>query len=168
MQKRISSNVHLITAIVNEVLELSKSESETMLSDVEKTDVNCNELCRSVLESMKGHGKSSVELRFSSNVNDDFSIRSNSYRLRRALTHLVDNALKFTDEGHVLLRFQWKGSVVVFSVSDTGIGIEEKNYDRIFENFAKLDDFKEGIGLGLPICRRLVTSLGGTIKLDPT
>ena len=167
MQARISENVDAITSIVNELLELSKSESEEVSSEVEKTDLRCNDLCRSVLESMKGKGKSLVELRYSTNVDDNFTIRSNAYRLRSSLCHLIDNAQKFTDIGYIDLRFEHKGNQVLFSVTDTGVGIDEKDRDRIFETFYKQNDFKEGIGLGLPICRRLITSLGGTVELDP-
>ncbi len=167
MQARISENVDAITSIVNELLELSKSESEEVSSEVEKTDLRCNDLCRSVLESMKGKGKSLVELRYSTNVDDNFTIHSNAYRLRSSLCHLIDNAQKFTDIGYIDLRFEHKGNQVLFSVTDTGVGIDEKDRDRIFETFYKQNDFKEGIGLGLPICRRLITSLGGTVELDP-
>ena len=165
MQQRISSNVDLITSIVNELLELSKSESES-LDGVEKMEVRCNDLCRSVLTSMKGKGKSYVDLRFQTNVDDCFTIQSNVFHLRGALNHLIDNALKFTDMGHVELSVELKGDQVVFSISDTGIGIPEKDRERVFENFVKLDEFKEGVGLGLPISRRLVASLDGTLVLD--
>jgi signal transduction histidine kinase len=53
-------------------------------------------------------------------------------------------------------------------VTDTGVGIDVKNRETIFEDFSKLDSFKEGIGLGLPITRRLITSLGGMVELDST
>ena len=167
MQERISENVDAITSIVNELLELSKSESEDVLSGVEKTDLKCNDLCRSVLESMRGKGKPIVELRYSTNVDDNFTIHSNAYRLRSSLCHLIDNAQKFTDIGYIDLRFEQKGHQVLFSVTDTGVGIDEQDRDRIFETFYKQDDFKEGLGLGLPIRRRLITSLGGTVELDP-
>ena len=167
MKQRISSNVSLIISIVNEVLELSESESESHNREVEKREVKCNEFCRSVIDSMRGKGRSNVDLRFTTNVGDDFAIYSNGYRLRSALSHLVDNAQKFTDVGHIDVKVERKGDKVLFSVTDTGVGIAPEDRERIFEDFAKLDDFKEGIGLGLPISRRLITSLGGTLELDP-
>ena len=167
MKQRISSNVSLIISIVNEVLELSESESESHNREVEKREVKCNEFCRSVIDSMRGKGKPIVDLRFTTNVGDDFAIYSNGYRLRSALSHLVDNAQKFTDVGHIDVKVERKGDKVLFSVTDTGVGIAPEDRERIFEDFAKLDDFKEGIGLGLPISRRLITSLGGTLELDP-
>ncbi len=167
MQQRIADNVSLIISIVNEVLELSESESESHNREVEKREVKCNEFCRSVIDSMRGKGRSNVDLRFTTNVGDDFTILSNGYRLRSALSHLVDNAQKFTDVGHIDVKVERKGGKVLFSVTDTGVGIAPEDQERIFEDFTKLDDFKEGIGLGLPISRRLIASLGGTLELDP-
>jgi signal transduction histidine kinase len=57
---------------------------------------------------------------------------------------------------------------MLFIVTDTGVGIKETDMERIFETFAKIDNFKEGIGLGLPICRRMIRSLGGEVTLDTT
>lgn len=166
MQRLVADNVEMITYIVDELLEMSKNESEGTQTAIDKNDVKCNKLCRSVLEVMRAKGKPEIDMRFRTNVGDDFTIHSNPIRLKNALNHLVDNALKFTDAGHVELHFEQKDHQVVFSVADTGIGIPEKDRERVFENFAKVDDFKEGIGLGLPICRRLVGSLGGTLELD--
>lgn len=167
MSERIDESVVQVTSIVNELLELSKSESEGVTPEVDKADIKCNDLCRSVLESMQGREKPAVEMRFTTNVDDDFTIFSNVYRLRSILNHLIDNAQKFTDMGHIDLQFEQKGNKALFIVTDTGVGIDKKDRERIFETFAKLDDFKAGIGLGLTICRRLVTSLGGTVELDP-
>ena len=166
MQKRISDNVNQVTMIINEVLELSKTESEAFTSEAEKTGVGCNELGRSVLSDVKGKQRAGVELRFSSNVKDDFKLLTNAYRLRKALAHLIDNALKFTEKGHVELRCEKRDGRMLFIVTDTGVGISEEHCASIFDTFSKVDDFKVGIGLGLPLCRRLVHSLGGEVELD--
>jgi len=168
MQHRISDNVNLITTIVNELLELSKSESEGTQTVIEKTDIRLNEFCRRLLDDRRGKGNPLVELRFASNVGDDYTFHTNAYRLRSSLSHLLDNAQKFTEIGHIELQVELMGRLLVFSVTDTGVGIEANNREKIFETFSKLDSFKEGIGLGLAITRRLVTSLGGTVELDPT
>ena len=167
MQQRISSNVNLITTTINEMLELSVSESESTVSDSEKKDVLCNELGRNALEGIKEANSKGVELRFTSDVDDSFAIRSNAYRLNVALHHLLDNAVKFTEKGYVELSIIKKDASILFCVTDTGVGIKEEDHERIFETFSKVDDFKEGIGLGLPICRRLIRSLGGEVTLDP-
>ena len=107
-------------------------------------------------------------LRFASNVGDDYTFHTNAYRLRSSLGHLLDNAQKFTDVGHIELKVEATGRLLVFSVTDTGVGIDVKNRETIFKEFSKLDTFKEGIGLGLPITRRLIASLGGMVELDST
>ena len=168
MQHRISDNVNLITTIVNELLELSKSESEGADTEIVKTDIKCNEFCRALLDERRDKGNPLVELRFASNVGDDYTFHTNAYRLRSSLGHLLDNAQKFTDVGHIELKVEATGRLLVFSVTDTGVGIDVKNRETIFKEFSKLDTFKEGIGLGLPITRRLIASLGGMVELDST
>lgn len=167
MKQRISDNVESVISIVYELLELSKSESESTVTEEQKSDVVLNKLCRSTIRSMAGK-KEKVEMRFASNVKDDFTIHTDGHRIARILTHLLSNALKFTDEGYVEVRCNLLKSekTLTISVTDTGVGIAEKDRERIFETFAKLDDFKEGIGLGLPICRRLASSIGAKIELD--
>ena len=167
MQQRISSNVNQITNIIIEMLELSKSESEDSVSDSEKKDVLCNELGRSVMKEFRGKNNTGVELRFSTDVSDSFTIHTNAYRLNVALRHLMDNAVKFTDIGYVELSLKKKDDSMLFCVTDTGVGIREKDRERIFDTISKVDDFKEGLGLGLPICRRLIRTLGGEVELDP-
>lgn len=166
IQQRIMENVSLITSIVNEVLELSKSESEGEAPTIERTDVCCNDLGRSVLQNAKGKQNTGVDLRFISDVDDDYKILTNNYRVKSALSHLMDNAIKFTEKGYVELSCRLNGDRMCFVVTDTGIGIREEDRERIFETFLKVDDFKAGIGLGLPICRRLIRSLGGEVELD--
>ena len=169
MEGSILTNVRQITSMFNEVLELSNSESEGgLVSDADKVDVKCNELARTVLFDAEGRQRGDVELRFATNVEDDFTIRSSLYRLKSAMAHLVDNAVKFTDTGYVEVRCEKLGDKMQFLVTDTGVGIKEADKERIFETFAKIDDFKVGIGLGLPICRRLIRSLGGEVELDTT
>ena len=167
MQARISDNVAQITAIINELLELSQSESEAVIPDSEKTDVCVNSLARTVISECKGRQKTGVELRFTSAIGDASTVRTNAHRLKSALKHLMDNAIKFTDIGHIELRCEHDGDRVRFIVTDTGCGIRAEDRERIFDTFQKGDDFMTGVGLGLPICRRLIRSLGGDVSLDP-
>lgn len=172
MQERISNNVELITSIVNEMLELSKSESESNLRpDSEMEDVRINQLCRRVLRLMVEKANQGVETRFMSKVTDEFSFRSHGATITRILMHLLDNAQKFTDEGHIELRcvYDQENRELNLMVTDTGIGIPEDDQDRIFDLFEKgSGNFKEGIGLGLPICSRLAQSIGAKVTLDKT
>ena len=171
IQERITYNVDLITTIVNEVLELSKSESEKSLRpDSDMSDVMINELCHKLLHSKADDSNEGVETRFTTNVANNFTVRTYPSTVNRILTHLFDNAQKFTEKGHIELRCEYNKatSEVRLIVEDTGVGINPEDRNRIFGRFEKAEgNFKEGIGLGLPICRRLASSIGGEITLDP-
>lgn len=170
MQERITNNVELITSIVDEMLELSKSESESNLRpQTEYTDVWVNQLCRGVLRSMVMKAKKGVEMRFASKLPDDFVIRTHPATVKRILYHILDNAQKFTEQGYIELRcgVDKEKHQIKLIVTDTGIGIPKEDHGRIFDLFEKgNENFKEGIGLGLPICRRLASSIGGEVQLD--
>lgn len=170
IQDRITYNVDLITTIVNEVLELSKSESEKNLRpDSEMSDVMINGLCRKLLHSKANDSNEDVETRFTTNVADDYTIRTHPSTVSRILTHIFENAQKFTEKGYIELRCEYDkpAGQVKLIVEDTGIGIKPEDRNRIFGLFEKAEgNFKEGIGLGLPICRRLASSIGGKIALD--
>jgi signal transduction histidine kinase len=170
IREHITYNVELITTIVNEVLELSKSESEKSLRpDSEMTDVAINDLCRKLLHSTADDSHEGVETRFTTNVADDFMVHTHPSTVSRILTHLFDNAQKFTEKGHIELRCEYDKAArqMRLVVEDTGVGINPEDRDRIFGRFEKAsDNFKEGIGLGLAISQRLASSIGGEITLD--
>ena len=170
LRGRITYNVDLVATIVNEVLELSKSESEkSQRPDSEMSDVIINDLCRKLLHSKADDSNERVETRFATDVADDFTVRTHPSTVNRILTHLFDNAQKFTEKGYIELRCEYdKASRQVrLIVEDTGVGINPEDRDRIFDRFEKAsDNFREGIGLGLAICRRLASSIGGEIILD--
>jgi signal transduction histidine kinase/CheY-like chemotaxis protein len=96
------------------------------------------------------------------------TVVSDAQRLHEILTNIVGNAFKFTDHGQVLLNIYDEQNRLYFAVSDTGIGIAEKDLDRIFEEFTQLDSSTtrkyQGTGLGLTISKKMVDLLGGRIK----
>ena len=153
MREHITYNVELITTIVNEVLELSKSESEkSRRPDSEMTDVAINDLCRKLLHSRADDSHEGVETLFTTDVTDGFTVHTHPSTVNRILTHLFDNAQKFTEKGHIELRCEYDKGVrqIRLVVEDTGVGINPEDRDRIFGRFEKAsDNFKEGIGLGL-------------------
>lgn len=89
-------------------------------------------------------------------------------KLRQIIDNLLSNAVKFTDSGAVVLRYAINEGEIVFSVADTGCGMEEKDKERIFGEFTRLSEAqgKEGFGLGLSITRKLVLLLGGNIEVS--
>lgn len=87
--------------------------------------------------------------------------------LQQVIINLLNNAIKFTDEGTVTLELQKEKSEIVFSVTDTGIGIPLEKQKLVFRRFEKLDEFKQGTGLGLSICQTIIEKMGGRIFVDP-
>ena len=170
MRSRIGYNVELITTIVDEMLELSKSESEkNRRPDSDMEDVMINVLCQNLLRSATIDSKE-VEIRFKTNVADDFTVHTHPSTVKRIMTHILDNAWKFTEKGYIELRcdYDQPARQLRLIVEDTGIGIKPEDRDRIFDVFEKaVDNYKEGIGLGLPISQRLASSIGGVITLAP-
>lgn len=87
-------------------------------------------------------------------------------RLRQILYNLLGNAVKFTEQGEVVLKVRWDAGMLQMSVSDTGIGIQPENLDRVFEPFARVAGSPAtGTGLGLTITRKLVELMEGTIRV---
>jgi signal transduction histidine kinase/CheY-like chemotaxis protein len=97
-------------------------------------------------------------------------VKGDQPRLKQVLNHLLDNAIKFTSEGRIVVRVQRMGGGVLFEVQDSGIGIAADRQKQIFNGFEHADVQTNrqygGTGLGLSICERLVTLQGGTIGVS--
>lgn len=157
--------------IVNDVLDFSKMEAGRL--DLETTNFQLPALMESVFEinellaAAKGI---KLRLDIAEDVPETFS--GDPGRIRQILINLVGNAVKFTDQGHISIKVSLGGqedeqTLVVFNVSDTGIGIPAEKIDDLFTDFTTLNpsysNDETGTGLGLAICKRLVGMMGGDI-----
>ena len=99
----------------------------------------------------------------------DFVMKTDILRLQQLLLNLLTNAAKFTAQGEINLDYQVdkEKMQVIFSVTDTGCGVPPDKQESIFNRFEKVDEFKQGAGLGLPICRTIAGLFGGTLTVDP-
>ncbi len=91
---------------------------------------------------------------------------TNSKQAVRALVSLLDNAMKFTAHGEILLLINISGSNLEFCVEDTGSGVLSDYAESIFEPYTRLSEYFEGNGIGLPVARSIARRLGGDIRLD--
>ena len=153
-----------ITNLIDEIIGLSLIESST---NVVKDDiVKVNQLLESVVADYEDNVQPQVTLRVDSELDPEFSFATNRNMLYRILSALTDNALKNTEKGSVTLKARTVAQTLLLTVEDTGCGIPADQAENIFERFVKLDSFKQGIGLGLPLSRKLAEQLGGILTLD--
>ena len=157
----INKNCDLLLKLINDILDLSKIESGRLnynVSEVELRDI-CQEAY--VVQSLKM--TSDVALLYNSVAMPSVRLWIDPHRVEQVLLNLLSNAIKFTSKGFISLFYEVEDMFVRVSVMDTGIGISEEKLESVFERFVKLDDFYQGAGVGLPICKRIVEQLGGEI-----
>lgn len=157
----INKNCDLLLKLINDILDLSKIESGRLnynVSEVELRDI-CQEAY--VVQSLKM--TSDVALLYNSVAMPSVRLWIDPHRVEQVLLNLLSNAIKFTSKGFISLFYEVEDMFVRVSVMDTGIGISEEKLESVFERFVKLDDFYQGVGLGLPICKMIVEQLGGEI-----
>ena len=110
--------------------------------------------------------KQSLQFDYRSSVDHSVSVRSNRQLLKSIVTELLVNADKFTEEGGITLGSKMVDGMWQISVTDTGKGIKPGDEEKIFSHFTKIDDFSEGLGLGLTFCQNIAHKLDSDIVLD--
>ena len=149
---------HLVTETTNASEQREYFSIINNVSEVELRDI-CQEAY--VVQSLKM--TSDVALLYNSVAMPSVRLWIDPHRVEQVLLNLLSNAIKFTSKGFISLFYEVEDMFVRVSVMDTGIGISEEKLESVFERFVKLDDFYQGAGLGLPICKMIVEQLGGEI-----
>lgn len=160
-------NAELLSTIVGDVLRLSDMEAAPI--PLHPQVVNLRSLSTATLTAIRHRVAPGVNLTLDPEVSD-VDIFTDPLRVQQILNNLLTNAAKFTHKGSIVLSFrECPGSdSVEISVTDTGIGINRDNSEKIFERFVKLDRDSQGAGLGLTIARIIARRLGGDLRLDTT
>ena len=169
----LHSGQHLL-GIINDILDFSKIESGYM--ELESIDFDLGELVEDAV-AMFAHSADEKGLELASQLLPPglpLGVRGDAYRLRQVLVNLINNAIKFTRQGEVIVRArvapEGDRCRVSLCVEDTGVGIAPEALGRVFEQFSQADGSTTrefgGTGLGLAICKRLVTLMGGSIEAD--
>jgi signal transduction histidine kinase/ActR/RegA family two-component response regulator len=174
---KINNAANHLLGLLKDILDLSKIDAERLT--LEQAPFTVSSLVAS-LDSLVAPKAEAAHLKLIRNIDPALNGREvvgDALRLQQVLLNLVSNAIKFTDQGHVLLSIQIREEtardlLVEFSVTDTGIGIAPDALTRIFNPFEQADGSTTrrfgGTGLGLPICKRLVQLMGGDIQVAST
>jgi signal transduction histidine kinase/ligand-binding sensor domain-containing protein/CheY-like chemotaxis protein len=169
----IVANSNSFLELIDDILDISKIESNQLKINIKECEVYplLNELYHRYTEEIKSREKSFLDFRLSVNLKDNsLSIESDALRLKQVLSKLLDNAIKFTDAGHITLGCTLEKNKIMFFVEDTGIGLSEDKKEIIFELFRKVEDNKlrlyRGTGLGLSLSQNLVKLMGSEIKVE--
>ncbi len=167
---KIESASNILLRLINDILDFSKIEAKKL--QLNNVPFNLKSLLFELdnIISVKAIEKS---LKFSIVVNDNVpkELYGDSLRLMQILINLISNGVKFTQSGFVKLEIsKLEGNIFSFVVSDSGIGIDPKQINKIFESFTQADETTTrqygGTGLGLAISKQLVTLMGGTIEIE--
>lgn len=164
----LDSGQHLL-GIINNVLDFSKIEAGKLL--VEKESVSLQPLCERALGLCAARAaEKGLALRLEQGADLPDAFMADFLRLSQVLSNLLDNAIKFTEQGEVVLSVHCLGDRLCFRVRDTGIGMSDEQMARVFLPFEQADGSTTrrfgGTGLGLVICRRLVELMDGTIRVE--
>ncbi|MDH5436089.1 MAG: response regulator, partial [Gammaproteobacteria bacterium] len=162
-----------LLALLNDILDLSKIESGKL--DFERAEFDLRSVVEdsAALFAEKAHHKN-IELAVSVAVSVPDIVIGDQTRLRQILMNLLSNAIKFTDNGEVVISVEAtlinNKSKLLFKVKDTGIGISQRQQDKIFDSFTQADGSTTrrygGTGLGLTICRQLIRLMDGEIGIE--
>ncbi len=164
--------------LLNDILDYTKVESGKL--QLERIAWTPAMLVHEVMELMTVRaGEKGLQLHFENHLPPDLTLYGDPTRMRQILLNLISNAVKFTAQGHVTVRADWKSAVtqpdrgeLILAVTDTGIGIPADKLPQLFQAFTQADSSTTrhhgGTGLGLAICKRLTDMMGGRITLQST
>lgn len=163
-QRIIVTNSDLLLRLINDILDLSKIEAGFIDRQLSEFDLSVyfDELYGSVRQAM---ANPSVEL-VCDNPYESCLVRMDANRLAQVVLNYATNAIKCTYRGEIRMGYRRQGEGIYFYVSDTGIGIPDKDKPRLYRRFEKLNEFAQGTGLGLVICKVVTEASGGRVGFE--
>jgi signal transduction histidine kinase len=167
----IQKNGQHLLHLINDVLDMAKIEAGRMNLNPEKfTAFEVLDEVTSITSTLAS--EKNLALFIDPESDQDVKIYADRTRLRQVMINLVNNAIKFTENGKIAVKWCPGGAQVLFTVKDTGIGIPPDKLDAVFQEFTQVDSSTTrkagGTGLGLPISRRLVEMHGGRLWAEST
>lgn len=158
----IERNSDILLNLFNDILDLASLEADSMKFKILPTRLA--DICLQLEQQYNSKIQSKVKLILDETDASTY-VSGDMNRITQVISNLLNNAIKFTHEGEIHFGFCKKNDFVEFHVKDTGIGIPAERIATIFQRFGKIDDFVQGTGLGLTLCRMLIGKMGGRIWL---
>jgi len=165
----INDEAERLNLLIDDILTLSGLESQN--KPVFEDRVNLIQIAGEVIELIKQKypEKQYIEFKIEYDEKTEYKMLGDRHKLKQILINLVDNSAKHTEEGHIIINFQKEPEKLTMSVCDTGIGIDKKHHDRLFERFYRVDKHRSrdtgGTGLGLSIVKHLALLHDGKISI---
>ena len=161
----MQENTELLLQLISDILDLSKIEAGTLDFTMDHLDIKS--FCEDIMRNYDIKEDKPVPVLLAPDL-PEYYIYTDKIRLMQVITNFINNALKFTNEGQIMLEYRHKAesNEIEFAVTDTGMGIAPDKVDQVFDRFVKLNSFSKGTGLGLSICRSIIEHLGGTIGAE--
>lgn len=161
----MQENTELLLQLISDILDLSKIEAGTLDFTMDHLDIKS--FCEDIMRNYDIKEDKPVPVLLAPDL-PEYYIYTDKKRLMQVITNFINNALKFTNEGQIILEYRHKAesNEIEFAVTDTGMGIAPDKVSQVFDRFVKLNSFSKGTGLGLSICRSIIEHLGGTIGAE--
>ena len=158
----IERNSEILLNLFNDILDLSSLEADSLSFNIRP--IKLIDICLQLEQQFCHKTQNGVKL-ILDDVDVDMYTSGDWNRIIQIISNLLSNATKFTPKGEIHFGYREKEDFVEFYVKDSGIGIPAARIATIFQRFGKVDDFVQGTGLGLTLCRMLVEKMGGRIWL---
>jgi len=159
--------------LINDILDFSKIEAKHI--EISNIDFNIKELVEEIVTLFSNQAsEKNIKLNYFIDYDVCLNLNGDSYKLKQIFTNLINNALKFTEEGEIKIALEQtytskKAISLVIKISDTGIGIRKEDFSKLFQLFTQIDSSPSkkyaGTGLGLTIVKRLTELLSGSIEV---
>lgn len=156
----VERNSSLLLNLFNDILDLSSLEAGSLRLSIRP--VRMRDVCAQLYHLYSASVQKGVAIVFDES-DPELCVQGDWDRISQVWSNLISNAVKFTTSGEIHFGFEKREGMMQGYVSDTGIGIPAERAATIFSRFGKVDDFVQGTGLGLTICRMLVEMMGGLI-----
>jgi len=168
LSKINKSGQHLLS-LISDILDISKVESGKL--EVHSSSFDVCVMATEVADVAEGLCRDKSLVSFRLEIDENLpTLTSDRERIKQVLINLVGNAMKFTEQGQIILRIRYAGNHFLMSVQDTGIGIPAKQCDKVFDKFHQIRDAStssiKGTGLGLAICKAFADLIGATLSVE--